>query len=535
MRLDEALRYFAFVRECLDVQEWMKDQTQKADSEEYGNDVEHVELLIQAFDTFHASLMNSEPRIQSCIENGNLLIEAKSGHTPEIEQRVTEIKDQWEDLLELANARKDALTGAKQVHVFDRTAEEIISWIQEKQADLSYDTFGQDLESIQDLLRKHQALENEMKVIREKVENVEQEGEKLINEFPDTKEHIDDKCEDMLSAWGNLQTEAERRKDHLQQAEQLQTYFDQFQDLLAWITEMVAKITAPDLPNDCNEAELLIERHKEYKVEISAKSNSFKQFYDSGNKFMEKGGQLFVNEIQDKIKVLRQRLEFLNNTWEKRNLLYNQNLDVLLFKREADILENWLAVREGTLKEGTTGDNIHHVEDLIRKHGDFEEAIKAQENKFEELNRKTLIEDAFLLQREQEALAKKAEKERLEHERLEQLKRLEIQKINEKRKQERPQPPEIVVEELVNGTKQEDEGRPVATVRKTNSVVQTFERERGGLRRGSDSSIQRSASMKVGTNITGNKPKRTPTFTTRRRPSFKSKTTGMFYRSVELQ
>ncbi|XP_008201528.1 spectrin alpha chain, non-erythrocytic 1 isoform X2 [Tribolium castaneum] len=523
VRLDEALRYFTFVRECLDVQEWMKDQILKTDSEEYGNDVEHVELLIQAFDTFHASLMNSEPRIQSCIQNGNILIEAKSSHSPEVQQKVADIRDQWDDLLELANARKDALAGAKRVHVFDRTAEEIISWIQEKKADLSYDTFGQDLESIQDLLRKHQALENEMKVIREKVENVEQEGEKLINEFPDTKEHIDDKCEDMLSAWGSLQTEAARRKDHLQQAEQLQAYFDQFQDLLAWITEMVAKITAPDLPNDCNEAELLIERHKEYKVEISAKSNAFKQFYDSGNKFIEEG-HLFASEIQDKIKVLRQRLEFLNNTWEKRNLLYNQNLDVLLFKREADILDNWLAVREGTLKEGITGDSIHHVEDLIRKHGDFEEAVKAQEDKFEALKRKTLIEDAFLLQREQEALAKKAEKERQEQERLEHLKRLEIQKINEKRRQERPQPPEIV-EELVNGTKHEEEGRPVATVRKTNSVVQTFERDRGGLRRGSDSAIQRSASMKVGTNVTGSKPKRTPTFTTRRRPSFKSKPT----------
>jgi spectrin beta len=232
VRLSEALQYFAFFRECVDVQEWMKDQITKTDSEEYGNDVEHVELLIQAFDTFHASLMNSEPRIQSCIQNGNLLIDGKSGHSPEVQMKVTEVRNQWDDLLELAHARKDALAGAKQVHVFDRTAEEIISWIQEKQADLTYDTIGQDLESIQDLLRKHQALENEMRAIRDKVEHVEQEGEKLINEFPDTKEHIDVKCEDMLNAWGALQTDAEERKDHLQQAEQLQAYFDQYQDLL---------------------------------------------------------------------------------------------------------------------------------------------------------------------------------------------------------------------------------------------------------------------------------------------------------------
>ncbi|XP_063909279.1 spectrin beta chain, non-erythrocytic 1 isoform X5 [Zophobas morio] len=526
VRLSEALQYFAFVRECVDVQEWMKDQIQKTDSEEYGNDVEHVELLIQAFDTFHASLMSSEPRIHSCIQNGNLLIDAKSSHSSEVQQRVSEVRDHWNDLLELANARKDALAGAKQVHVFDRTAEEIISWIQEKHGDLQYDTYGQDLEIIQDQLRNHQGLENEMKAIREKVEYVEQEGEKLINEFPDTKEHIDDKCEDMLSAWGGLQTDAATRKNHLQQAEQLQAYFDNYQDLLAWINEMLAKITAPDLPSDCNEAELLIERHKEHQVEIKAKSNMFKQFYDSGNKFIAEE-HLFATDIAEKIKILRQRLDLLNNVWEKRSILYDHNLDVQLFKREATTLETWLVVREGTLKDGTVGDNISHVEELIRKHRDFEEAIKAQEDKFEGLKRKTLIEDAFLLQREQEALARKAEKERLEQERLEQRKRFEIQKINEKRRQEMPRQIEVPQIQM-NGTKQEEvtkEERPIPTVRKTNSVVQTFERERdrSGLRRGSDSSVQRSASMKVGTPGTVNKPKRTPTFTTRRRGSFKAK------------
>lgn len=70
VRLAEALQYFGFINECNEVQDWMKEQMNKADSEEYGNDLEHVELLIQAFDTFHTSLTNSEPRVQQCIENG---------------------------------------------------------------------------------------------------------------------------------------------------------------------------------------------------------------------------------------------------------------------------------------------------------------------------------------------------------------------------------------------------------------------------------------------------------------------------------
>lgn len=76
----EALQYFQFLHEYNDVNEWMRDQTSKADVEEYGADLEHVELLIQAFDTFHASILNSEPRIQQCVENGHVIIDAKSSY-----------------------------------------------------------------------------------------------------------------------------------------------------------------------------------------------------------------------------------------------------------------------------------------------------------------------------------------------------------------------------------------------------------------------------------------------------------------------
>lgn len=232
VRLSEALQYFGFIHDCNEVQEWMREQMNKADSEEYGNDLEHVELLIQAFDTFHASLMNSEPRVQQCTENGNVIIEAKSSYSTEVQQKVIDLQNTWEDLVELANARKEALAGAKQVHVFDRTAEEIISWIQEKEADISYSAYVQDSEAIEQLIRKHQALETEMKAIKDKVDLIEQEGDRLISEFPDTKEHIDDKREDTVSAWEDLQTKAEREKDYLQQSEQLQSYFDEYHDLL---------------------------------------------------------------------------------------------------------------------------------------------------------------------------------------------------------------------------------------------------------------------------------------------------------------
>lgn len=46
-RLKESLKVFRFLREAEEVAEWVGDQTAVAASEDYGRDVEHVELLIQ--------------------------------------------------------------------------------------------------------------------------------------------------------------------------------------------------------------------------------------------------------------------------------------------------------------------------------------------------------------------------------------------------------------------------------------------------------------------------------------------------------
>ncbi|KAK4883333.1 hypothetical protein RN001_006652 [Aquatica leii] len=523
--LSEALTYFSFARECSEMQEWMNDQQAKTASEDYGTDVEHVELLIQAFETFLASLNNSELRVQNCIDNGTKLIAAQNGHKSKIEQKLTEVKDQWEDLIELAQARHDALTGAKQIHIFDRTADETIAWIIEKEANLAIDTYDQDLESIQALVRKHAGFETELVAVKEQVEAIEKEAHRLSELFPDAEEHIEVKKEDTLNVWEELQTKTSHRKENLQQAEQLQAYFDQYQDLMAWINEMLAKVTAPDLPHDVAAAEMLIEHHKEHKVEIDARGDIIQQFYKIGHKLIQ--DQHFLSpEIRERIDVLHQRMEVLTITWQQRAIIYEQNLDVQLFKHEANLLENWMVVREGPLKDPLYGDSILQVEELIRKHEDFDKTVEAQEEKFIALKRITLIEEAFARQLEEEARAKQLERERLEQERLAQRKRLEVQRITELRRleEQKDRSHEVtpVPEGHRNGTSRVENSNtitPTSSLTKSNSVAHAFSDR---IRKGSDGIIKRAESMKVSTI---SKPvKKTPSFTTRRRAgSFRSK------------
>lgn len=204
------------------------------------------------------------------------------------------------------------------------------------------------------------------------------------------------KHEEAEEAWNELLEKAAQRRDKLAQAEQLQAYFDDYRDLVSWVNEMIAKVTAPELARDVAGAEALLSRHNEYKSEIDTHNDSFKQFYETGQ-VMIRQGHFLANEIEDKISILQQRKQLLLDTWQKREYLYEQNLDTQMFKREAEMLENWITSREPMLNDDKLGDSIPQVEELIRKHEDFEKMIEAQDEKFAALKRMTMVRFVFFL------------------------------------------------------------------------------------------------------------------------------------------
>lgn len=537
-RLNEQSKFLEFRREVDDLHEWIGDQMAVASSEEYGTDVEHVQQLTIAFESFASTIAANEPRVHQCDAKGAELVQQKNPHSHLVQAKRDETKQLWDELKDLITARQEALAGARKVHVYDRTADETITWLNEKLGDVLSEDYGQDLETIQALVRKHELFETEIAAVREHVESVQTEAKLLADAFPDAKDHIEVKKEEAVEAWSELIEKAQQRQEKLAQAEQLQTYFDEYRDLMAWINEMLAKITAPELAIDVAGAEALIVKIKEHQTEVDAREEVFDSFYKTGQKLI-KDKHFLANEVEEKIGILEQRQQLLYKTLHIRREIYDLNLDTQLFLREASILENWIVSREVQLKDADLGESIPQVEDLIRKHEDFEKTVAAQEEKFLALKRITMLEQRFKKQKEEEEIAKRAEKERIEKERIETMKQKEVQRINEERRrtekqdnraekppifsspqnkaQHEPQSPQTPA---VVGLKPSASSDSLNQVKKSNSFVNIFG---NSLRRGSEGNVKRAESMKSGPKG----PKHTPSFTTRKRAtSFKKNQKG---------
>merc|ERR1719458_757318 len=233
-RLLDQKAVIEFIHEADEVNEWINTQMAVAASEDYGKDVSHVEMLIKTFDSFLQTIHSSEERISRVQEISQRLLREDNSHKETILRKTGDICQLWEDLKELASARHEALSGAKQVHVFDKNADETISWIGEKEAEMSTDETGQDLETIQSLIERQQGLTRDLAAIQEQVVAVDQEASVLSELFPDAAAHIQTKREYLSEAIHNLLYLASEREDKLRQNHQIQRYFDDYRELMAW-------------------------------------------------------------------------------------------------------------------------------------------------------------------------------------------------------------------------------------------------------------------------------------------------------------
>ena len=197
---------------------------------------------------------------------------------------------------------------------------------------MSADETGHDLETIQSLLERHQGLQRDLAAIQEQVKAVEKEAAVLCELFPDAAAHIQTKREYLNQAIHNLLFLAGEREDKLRQNHQIQRYFDDYRELMAWASEVMAKITSPDLASDLTGAETLISRHKEIMSEIDARLGLFTKFELTGQDLIQ-NGHFMSSEILDKISVLNTRKDKILECWSLREEIYNQHFDYLLWTK----------------------------------------------------------------------------------------------------------------------------------------------------------------------------------------------------------
>merc|ERR1711892_334918 len=354
-------------------------------TEEFGHDLEHVEVLQRKFDEFQKDMASQEFRVTDVCETADKLVGDQHPESETVSTKKAELLEAWARLKSLAIARQQALLGAHEIQRFNRDADETVAWITEKDTVLSSDDFGKDLASVQTLQRKHEGIERDLAALEDRVRTINQEAVRLCDIHGKHADQILAKNSQIEANWEELVSKAKQRKQKLDESYFLHRFLSDYRDLSLWINDMKAVIAADDLAKDVSGAEALLERHQEHKSEIDAREDSFRATAEAGKMLLE-SGHYASDEVKDKLITLDEDKNALLALWEERRILYEQCMDLQLFYRDTEQADTWMAKQEAFLINQDLGDSLDSVEALIKKHEDFEKSLAAQEEKIKALD-----------------------------------------------------------------------------------------------------------------------------------------------------
>ncbi|KAM9341571.1 spectrin beta chain, non-erythrocytic 5 [Symphorus nematophorus] len=379
--LEDQLRLYVFEREAKELQTWLTSKKTVAESKDCGQDLEDVEVLQKKLEVLVSEMSGlGRSRLTSVQQLGRGL--QQDGQARRRDEALSRL---WEELNSSIRAREQSLQSAREIHQFHHDVDELKSWMAEKEAVL--DSEDQDLNSIQTLLRQHEALERDLVLISEEVTKSREEGRALSRRQLQARTAVTQRLEELELCWTSIQDKASQRRARLGQAEDVQRYLSQWTELMAWLREMLSLVRGEALSVDRADLEQLIKKHDEYRVQIDRQLGKSQAVKEDGRRLVEEGN-FMSQEVEERVCELEDLEVRVEKLWEETRLLYEEELEISLLQRELEQAERWLNSYENTLMAEDYGDSVSDVMELLKRQEDLEAMIQAQSDRFVALQKK---------------------------------------------------------------------------------------------------------------------------------------------------
>ncbi|NXR44675.1 SPTB1 protein, partial [Hippolais icterina] len=159
-------RFFSMARDLLS---WMESTVRQIETQEKPRDVSSVELLMKYHQGIKAEVDARGKNFTTCIELGKKLLQRKHQDSPEIKAKLVELVDKRKAMMETWEQRWERLRLLLEVCQFSRDASVAESWLIAQEPYLASSDYGQTVDAVEKLLKRHEAFEKSSATWEERI------------------------------------------------------------------------------------------------------------------------------------------------------------------------------------------------------------------------------------------------------------------------------------------------------------------------------------------------------------------------------
>lgn len=135
-RLRESYRLHQFDRDCDEMTSWINEKLKTAKDESY-LDPTNVRGKLQKHANYEQELRANHNRLDEVRKDGEALIRDKHYASGHVEERLREVDELWNELIEATNKKGAKLNEANEEQLFNRNVEDVELWLSELEGQLA--------------------------------------------------------------------------------------------------------------------------------------------------------------------------------------------------------------------------------------------------------------------------------------------------------------------------------------------------------------------------------------------------------------
>ncbi|KAM6075066.1 LOW QUALITY PROTEIN: spectrin beta chain, erythrocytic [Chlamydotis macqueenii] len=159
-------RFFSTARDLLS---WMENTIRQIETQEKPRDVSSVELLMKYHQDIKAEVDARSKNFTACVQLGENLLQRRHQDSPEIEVKLEELKKKKDTMMETWAKRWERLRLLLEVCQFSRDASVAESWLMAQEPYLASSDYGQTVDAVEKLLKRHEAFEKSSATWEERI------------------------------------------------------------------------------------------------------------------------------------------------------------------------------------------------------------------------------------------------------------------------------------------------------------------------------------------------------------------------------
>ncbi|KAE9418301.1 hypothetical protein Angca_009245, partial [Angiostrongylus cantonensis] len=354
---------------------WIRNVQIVLEEMDHGRTAAEVEKSLKKQQAIANDILAREGRFKLLTSMCTDLCNERYHESDKIRARERDIIERWTQLLSLLEQRRKSLMSLNDLMTLLRDIDTLASELKHLEPVVRNRDVGKHLLGVEDLLGKHELIENQVNAQGTWLTNVTNQANKYIRNKGEQYDVLQRKLDDVAAQYYSLVDLCRQRRLNLDKAHALYQFVQDHEEELSWLNEKEALCRRVLANGDVAAVQQTTILHKNAETEMQSHWARTKDMMAAGERLIENGQS--KEDIQRRIQAMQHGWERLRAAHQALGQWLSEAKQAQQYFQDANEAESWIREKMPLVKSDDLGRDEGAAESLLQRHARLEEEIHA--------------------------------------------------------------------------------------------------------------------------------------------------------------